>query len=96
MLVELLFVITLGPQKTPYASWSHFIRLPESIMSIHLLLKDFKPQFQRGGFLSLGLSVVGPTVQVSFLLDGVPHHVAGAWQQSKKLAQRDTAERCLG
>lgn len=34
--------------------------------------------------------------QVSFLLDGVPHHVAGAWQQSKKLAQRDTAERCLG
>ena len=34
--------------------------------------------------------------QVSFLLDGVPHHVAGAWQQSKKLAQRDCAERCLG
>mmetsp|Transcript_26929 Transcript_26929/g.62594 ORF Transcript_26929/g.62594 Transcript_26929/m.62594 type:complete len:414 (-) Transcript_26929:266-1507(-) len=34
--------------------------------------------------------------QVSFLLDGVPHHIAGSWQQSKKLAQRDTAERCLG
>lgn len=38
----------------------------------------------------------GDLCQVSFLLDGVPHHVAGAWQQSKKLAQRDTAERCLG
>eukprot|EP00933_Yihiella_yeosuensis_P043984 TRINITY_DN3902_c0_g2_i1.p1 TRINITY_DN3902_c0_g2~~TRINITY_DN3902_c0_g2_i1.p1 ORF type:complete len:485 (+),score=93.01 TRINITY_DN3902_c0_g2_i1:155-1456(+) len=34
--------------------------------------------------------------QVAFLLDGVPHHVAGAWQLSKKLAQRDAAERCLG
>eukprot|EP00440_Ansanella_granifera_P019029 gb/GFBE01020679.1/.p1 GENE.gb/GFBE01020679.1/~~gb/GFBE01020679.1/.p1 ORF type:complete len:471 (+),score=85.53 gb/GFBE01020679.1/:1-1413(+) len=34
--------------------------------------------------------------QVAFLLDGVPHHVAGSWQPSKKLAQRDTAERCLG
>ncbi|CAJ1379439.1 unnamed protein product [Effrenium voratum] len=34
--------------------------------------------------------------EVTFLLDGVPHHVAGSWQQSKKLAQRDTAERCLG
>jgi len=34
--------------------------------------------------------------QVAFLLDGVPHHAAGAWQLSKKLAQRDTAERGLG
>lgn len=32
---------------------------------------------------------------VAFLLDGVPHHVAGAWKHSKKLAQRDTAERTL-
>jgi len=34
--------------------------------------------------------------QVGFLLDGVAHHVAGSWQPSKKMAQRDTAERCLG
>lgn len=34
--------------------------------------------------------------QVGFLLDGVAHHVAGSWQASKKMAQRDTAERCLG
>eukprot|EP00931_Biecheleriopsis_adriatica_P025782 TRINITY_DN1575_c0_g1_i3.p1 TRINITY_DN1575_c0_g1~~TRINITY_DN1575_c0_g1_i3.p1 ORF type:complete len:490 (+),score=102.66 TRINITY_DN1575_c0_g1_i3:80-1549(+) len=34
--------------------------------------------------------------QVAFLLDGVAHHVAGCWQPSKKMAQRDTAERCLG
>jgi hypothetical protein len=33
---------------------------------------------------------------VSFLLDGVPHHVVGAWHPSKKRAQRDTAERTLG
>eukprot|EP00450_Noctiluca_scintillans_P009249 CAMPEP_0194503886 /NCGR_PEP_ID=MMETSP0253-20130528/28636_1 /TAXON_ID=2966 /ORGANISM="Noctiluca scintillans" /LENGTH=333 /DNA_ID=CAMNT_0039346219 /DNA_START=84 /DNA_END=1085 /DNA_ORIENTATION=+ len=33
---------------------------------------------------------------VSFRMDGVPHHVAGTWQRSKKLAQRDTAERALG
>jgi len=33
--------------------------------------------------------------QVGFLLDGVAHHVAGCWQQSKKQAQRDAAERCL-
>lgn len=33
---------------------------------------------------------------VAFLLDGVPHHVVGAWKHSKKLAQRDTAERTLG
>jgi len=33
---------------------------------------------------------------VAFLLDGVPHHVAGAWHPSKKLAQRDAAERALG
>jgi hypothetical protein len=32
---------------------------------------------------------------VAFLLDGVPHHVAGAWQPKKKDAQRDTAERAL-
>jgi len=32
---------------------------------------------------------------VAFLLEGVPHHVAGAWQQSKKHAQRDAAERAL-
>jgi len=32
---------------------------------------------------------------VAFLLDGVPHHVAGAWHASKKIAQRDTAERAL-
>eukprot|EP00403_Amphidinium_massartii_P036817 CAMPEP_0178437698 /NCGR_PEP_ID=MMETSP0689_2-20121128/35152_1 /TAXON_ID=160604 /ORGANISM="Amphidinium massartii, Strain CS-259" /LENGTH=341 /DNA_ID=CAMNT_0020059959 /DNA_START=57 /DNA_END=1083 /DNA_ORIENTATION=- len=33
---------------------------------------------------------------VAFLLDGVPHHVAGTWQRAKKLAQRDAAERALG
>lgn len=33
--------------------------------------------------------------QVAFLLDGVPHHAAGSWQPSKKLAQRDAAERAL-
>lgn len=33
--------------------------------------------------------------QVSFLLDGVAHHVAGSWQSSKRQAQRDVAERCL-
>lgn len=33
---------------------------------------------------------------VSFLLEGVPHHVAGAWQPKKKDAQRDAAERALG
>lgn len=33
---------------------------------------------------------------VALLLDGVPHHTAGAWKPSKKLAQRDTAERALG
>lgn len=32
---------------------------------------------------------------VAFLLDGVPHHVAGEWHTSKKQAQRDTAERAL-
>jgi len=32
---------------------------------------------------------------VAFLLDGVPHHVAGGWHPSKKLAQRDAAERSL-
>lgn len=32
---------------------------------------------------------------VAFLLDGVPHHVAGGWHPSKKLAQRDAAERAL-
>lgn len=33
---------------------------------------------------------------VAFLLDGVPHHTVGAWKSSKKLAQRDAAERTLG
>lgn len=33
---------------------------------------------------------------VAFLLDGVPHHTVGSWKQSKKLAQRDAAERALG
>jgi hypothetical protein len=33
---------------------------------------------------------------VAFLLDGVPHHVVGAWQPSKQLAKRDAAERTLG
>jgi hypothetical protein len=32
---------------------------------------------------------------VAFLLEGVPHHVAGGWQQKKKDAQRDAAERAL-
>jgi len=32
---------------------------------------------------------------VAFLLDGVPHHVAGGWCSSKKLSQRDVAERSL-
>merc|ERR1711971_183616 len=33
---------------------------------------------------------------VAFLLEGVPHHVAGTWQLKKKDAQRDAAERALG
>jgi len=33
---------------------------------------------------------------VAFLLDGVPHHTVGVWKPSKKLAQRDAAERSLG
>mmetsp|Transcript_90463 Transcript_90463/g.240273 ORF Transcript_90463/g.240273 Transcript_90463/m.240273 type:complete len:379 (-) Transcript_90463:225-1361(-) len=33
---------------------------------------------------------------VAFLLDGVPHHAAGTWKASKKIAQRDAAERALG
>jgi len=32
---------------------------------------------------------------VAFLLDGIPHHVAGAWHPSKKMSQRDAAERAL-
>eukprot|EP00930_Biecheleria_cincta_P017395 TRINITY_DN13848_c0_g1_i1.p1 TRINITY_DN13848_c0_g1~~TRINITY_DN13848_c0_g1_i1.p1 ORF type:complete len:450 (-),score=70.77 TRINITY_DN13848_c0_g1_i1:74-1423(-) len=32
---------------------------------------------------------------VSFLLEGIPHHVGGEWHPSKKMAQRDTAERTL-
>lgn len=32
---------------------------------------------------------------VAFLLEGVPHHVAGTWQPKKKDAQRDAAERAL-
>merc|ERR1712136_176230 len=33
---------------------------------------------------------------VAFMLDGVPHHVAGGWERSKKTAQRDAASRALG
>mmetsp|Transcript_73415 Transcript_73415/g.215263 ORF Transcript_73415/g.215263 Transcript_73415/m.215263 type:complete len:356 (+) Transcript_73415:47-1114(+) len=33
---------------------------------------------------------------VAFMLDGVVHHTAGTWFQSKKFAQRDAAERALG
>lgn len=33
---------------------------------------------------------------VAFHLEGVPHHAAGSWQKSKKLAQRDAADRALG
>jgi len=33
---------------------------------------------------------------VAFLLDGVPHHALGEWKASKKVAQRDVAERALG
>mmetsp|Transcript_27235 Transcript_27235/g.78322 ORF Transcript_27235/g.78322 Transcript_27235/m.78322 type:complete len:354 (+) Transcript_27235:117-1178(+) len=32
---------------------------------------------------------------VGFLFDCLPHHVAGGWQASKKLAQKDAAERAL-
>lgn len=32
----------------------------------------------------------------AFLLDGVPHHTVGVWRPSKKIAQRDAAERALG
>lgn len=32
---------------------------------------------------------------VGFLLDGVPHHTVGEWRFSKKVAQRDVAERAL-
>jgi hypothetical protein len=32
----------------------------------------------------------------AFLLDGVAHHTVGVWRPSKKLAQRDCAERALG
>jgi len=32
----------------------------------------------------------------AFVLEGVPHHVAGEWQTSKNLAKRDSAERALG
>eukprot|EP00930_Biecheleria_cincta_P016428 TRINITY_DN13362_c0_g1_i1.p1 TRINITY_DN13362_c0_g1~~TRINITY_DN13362_c0_g1_i1.p1 ORF type:complete len:348 (-),score=66.27 TRINITY_DN13362_c0_g1_i1:1228-2271(-) len=34
--------------------------------------------------------------KVSFMLDGIAHHAMGSWRTSKKLAQRDAAERCLG
>lgn len=33
---------------------------------------------------------------VAFLLEGVPHHVAGSWHTSKKVAQRAAAEQALG
>lgn len=32
---------------------------------------------------------------VSFIFEGIPHHASGAWQTSKKTAQRDAAERVL-
>ncbi|CAK0789583.1 unnamed protein product, partial [Prorocentrum cordatum] len=32
---------------------------------------------------------------VALVLDGVPHHVMGAWHASKKAAQRDAADRAL-
>lgn len=32
---------------------------------------------------------------VAFLLDGIPHHATGSWRLSKKMAQRDAAERTL-
>jgi hypothetical protein len=32
---------------------------------------------------------------VAFLLEGVPHHIAGSWQPKKRDAQRDAAERAL-
>lgn len=32
---------------------------------------------------------------VSFIHEGIPHHASGAWQTSKKSAQRDAAERVL-
>jgi hypothetical protein len=32
---------------------------------------------------------------VAFLLEGVPHHVAGPWRTSKKISQRATAEQAL-
>lgn len=41
------------------------------------------------------LTVLEFRAAVAFLFDGVPHHVAGSWQLSKKLAQRDAAERAL-
>ncbi|CAE7250677.1 unnamed protein product, partial [Symbiodinium microadriaticum] len=44
--------------------------------------------------------MVGTTLEFravcSFLLDGVAHHTVGIWRPSKKLAQRDAAERTLG
>jgi len=33
---------------------------------------------------------------VNFVLEGVPHLAAGTWQPSKKLSQRDAADRALG
>lgn len=43
--------------------------------------------------------MVGASLQfratVAFLLEGVPHHILGGWRSSKKLAQRDAAERAL-
>jgi len=41
-------------------------------------------------------SVLEFRATVAFLLDGVPHHAVGSWKHSKKIAQRDTAERSLG
>jgi hypothetical protein len=43
-----------------------------------------------------GVSALAFQATVSFLLNGIPHHCAGAWHASKKVAQRDAAERALG
>jgi len=56
----------------------------------HRSILQWKFETQMAGFTNFEFRAT-----VAFLLDGVPHHVAGSWQQSKKLAQRDAAERCL-
>jgi len=56
----------------------------------HRPILQWRFETQMGGFTNLEFRAT-----VAFLLDGVPHHVAGSWHQSKKMAQRDAAERCL-